>query len=187
MTDEDDRAFEAYSKIAEQISKEDGLIHDRMTWGISINGGLLALLGVGLTLSKDIFTRASTDVIALASVGALLAAITSILVCYHTIKGVDDARKQVYYIRGIYETRWKRKLEDELGLPRPFGSRGLYDDKIIYDPKFIYDPKTIPRWWGDNLFRLIIGLWLVIIVIVAILAAKYGLGGRSSLCSDGLS
>jgi hypothetical protein len=59
MTDDEERAFAAYSKIAEQISKEDTRVHERMTWGISINGGLLALLGVGYPLLKDIFSHAA--------------------------------------------------------------------------------------------------------------------------------
>jgi tRNA isopentenyl-2-thiomethyl-A-37 hydroxylase MiaE len=41
---EDERAFQAYSKIAEQITKEDGLVNQRLTWGASINGALLTLL-----------------------------------------------------------------------------------------------------------------------------------------------
>jgi len=35
---EDERAFQAYSKIAEQITKEDGLVNQWLTWGASING-----------------------------------------------------------------------------------------------------------------------------------------------------
>jgi len=50
---EDERAFQAYSKIAEQITKEDGLVNQRLTWGASINGALLTLLGVGGGLFKD--------------------------------------------------------------------------------------------------------------------------------------
>jgi len=48
-----ERAIQAYSKIAEQIKKEDELVNQRLTWGASINGALLALLGVGGGLFKD--------------------------------------------------------------------------------------------------------------------------------------
>jgi hypothetical protein len=41
---------------AEQINKEDARINERVTWGISINGGLLALLGVAYTPPKDVYT-----------------------------------------------------------------------------------------------------------------------------------
>ena len=51
MTDDErNHAIEAYSKIAEQVEKEDGLVNQRLTWGASINGALFALLAV---LFKD--------------------------------------------------------------------------------------------------------------------------------------
>ncbi len=164
---EDELAFQAYSKIAEQIIKEDARINERMTWGISINGGLLALLGVGYTLLKDIFTHASGCVIISTSVGLAFLAAAALLVCYQTIRGVGDARKQIYYIRKIYETKWKGKIEDELGLPRPFGSREFYTEQG--------SRMAMPRWWGDNLFRIIGALWLLIIFTLLGIAIKYGL------------
>jgi hypothetical protein len=52
---------------------------------------------------------------------------------------------------------WRTKIENELGLPRPFGVR---DDTRRVDP-----------WWGDNLFRLMIGLWVIVIVVCVVVAA----------------
>jgi hypothetical protein len=52
MTDEE-RAFEAYSKIAEQIKKEDEIANQRLTWGASLNGALLVLLGIGGGLFRE--------------------------------------------------------------------------------------------------------------------------------------
>jgi hypothetical protein len=54
---EEERAFEAYSKIAEQIMKEDEIVNQRLTWGASLNGALLVLLGIGGGLSKKLILR----------------------------------------------------------------------------------------------------------------------------------
>jgi len=151
---EDEIAFQAYSTIAEQINKEDARINERVTWGISINGGLLALLGVAYTPLKDIYTLHCGQLII--SMGLALLAAAGILVCYQTIRGVGDARKQIYDIRKIYETKWKAKIEDEVGLPRPFGSRGLYADQGSKMAK--------PLWWGEYLFFVIGALWLMIVI-----------------------
>jgi hypothetical protein len=162
MTD-DQRAIQAYSKISEQITKEDARIHERMTWGLSINGALLALFGVVGGLLKDFLPRASTSVVAFVCVITTLLAIIALLVCYWTISGMQDARKQIYYVREVYNFKWKQKLEDELGLPRPFGSRELYEQTV-----------RISRWWGDDLFRLVGLLWLII-VFGCLTAAGYKL------------
>lgn len=162
MTD-DQRAIQAYSKISEQITKEDARIHERMTWGLSINGALLALFGVVGGLLKDFLPRASTSVVAFVCVITTLLAIIALLVCYWTISGMQDARKQIYYVREVYNFKWKQKLEDEFGLPRPFGSRELYEQTV-----------RISRWWGDDLFRLVGLLWLVI-VFGCLTAAGYKL------------
>ena len=162
MTD-DERAIQAYSKIAEQITKEDGLVNQRLTWGASINGALLTLLGVGGGLLKDSL-RASIGVTIFACVIAVFLSIIAALVCGWTIKGIVDARKQISYIREIYDKKWRAKIENELGLPRPFGVR---DETRRVDP-----------WWGDNLFRLMIGLW-VIVIVVCVVAAAYHIASVS--------
>jgi protein-S-isoprenylcysteine O-methyltransferase Ste14 len=173
---EDERAFQAYSKIAEQIIKEDTLVHVRMTWGLSINGALLALLGVGGGLLKDSFLRAPPSVIVFVCVMAALLSIVALLVCYWTIKGVGDARKQIYYISSVYHDKWKRTIEDRLGLPRPFGSRELYDKR-----------RRVDRWWGDDLFRFVGALWFVIIVVCLAVAFYYALGGRIGADCSGIT
>jgi hypothetical protein len=150
---EDEHAFQAYSKISEQIAKEDARINERMTWGLSINGALLALFGVVGGLLKDFLPRASTSVVIFACVIATLLAIIAGLVCYWTIRGVQDARKQVYYVREFYNFKWKQKLEDKFGLPRPFGSRELNERTV-----------RVSRWWGDSLFVLVGSLWPIIAV-----------------------
>jgi hypothetical protein len=161
MTD-DDHAIEVYSKIAEQIIKEDALVNQRMTWGMSINGALLALLGVGAGLFKDVLPHISTFAILVLCVAAALLSIIGWLVCRWTIKSIQDARKQIRYITGIYNKKWKKKMEEELGLPRPFWGRDL-------------DVRTesIDRWWGDDLFRFISVIWsLIIIACVAIVVFR---------------
>jgi hypothetical protein len=154
---EDERAFQAYSKIAEQITKEDGLVNQRLTWGASINGALLTLLGVGGGLFKDALRDAPIGVTIFVCAIAIFLSIIAALVCGWTIKGIVDARKQISYIREIYDKNWRTKIENELGLPRPFGVR---DDTRRVDP-----------WWGDNLFRLMIGLWVIVIVVCVVVAA----------------
>jgi hypothetical protein len=149
---EDELALQAYSMIAEQIIKEDARINERITWGISINGGLLALLGVSYAPLKDIFALASGP----ASLALAFLAAAAMLVCHQTIRGVGDARKQIYYIRKIYEAKWKGKIEDEIGLPRPFGSREFYTEQESGAAKSL--------WWGENLFFIIGSFWLMIVL-----------------------
>ena len=175
MTD-DDRAIQVYSKIAEQIIKEDVRVNERMTWGMSINGALLALLGVGSGLFKDILPHASISVTLFVCVIAALLSIIALFVCHWTIDSVRGAREQIYYIRKIYSDRWKTKIEDELGLPRPFGSRDLYDETI-----------RISRWWGDDLFRFISVIWLLIIVACVAAAAFHLFGSPSGADCSGIT
>lgn len=151
MTD-DERAFEAYSKISEQIEREDARLNERMTWGLSINGALLAFFGVLGGMYKDVLPHPSTSVAIFVCAIAAFLSIIALLVCDWTINGVQDARKQIYYIRKVYDDKWKTKIENELSLPRPFGSRDLYDKTI-----------HISRWWGDDLFRVMRALWLIIL------------------------
>ena len=95
-------------------------------------------------------------------------------------KGIVDARKQISYIREIYDKNWRTKIENELGLPRPFGVR----DKTPRNGPwwgFGLDNKTlgVDPWWGrDNLFRLMIGLW-VIVIVVCVVAAAYHIASVS--------
>jgi hypothetical protein len=165
---EDELAFRAYSTIAEQINKEDARINERVTWGISINGGLLALLGVAYTPLKDIYTLHCGRLII--SMGLALLAAAAVLVCYQTIRGVGDARKQIYCIRKIYERKWKAKI-DEIGLPRPFGSRHPRSDQESKMAK--------PLWWGEYLFFVIGALWLMIVITPLIV---FSFSGESNWC-----
>jgi hypothetical protein len=189
MTDDErELAIEAYSKIAEQITKEDGLINQRLTWGATINGALLALLGVGGGLFKDFLQHASTYVTIFVCVIVVFLAIIAALVCGSTIKGIVDARTQIRYLRHIYERKWQTKIEDELGLPRPFLDKiKVEKDKelgpypvvswwgdSLFRP-FGLDGKTLgmDRWWGDNLFRFMIGLWVFAIFACLVVAAYH--------------
>jgi hypothetical protein len=160
MTDEE-RAVLAYAKIAEQIIKEDARIHERMTWGVSVNGALFALLGAGAALFKDALPQASRPLTLFICAIVALLSLMALLVCRATIGGVQDARKQIYYVRKLYTERWKTAIETELGLPRPFGSRELYE------------AVPISRWWGDNFFRFIGAIWILIVLAAAAAAAYH--------------
>jgi hypothetical protein len=81
-------------------------------------------------------------VIILAGAGMALLSVAAMFVCYYTIRGIKDARRQTYYIRRTYRTNWQTRVEGKLGLPRPFGSRHLY----------VGQNNRISRWWGDNIF-----------------------------------
>jgi hypothetical protein len=170
MTDERDYAIQAYSKIAEQIEKEDGLVNQRLTWGASINGALLTLLGVGGGLFKDFLKDPSIYVTIFVCVIAVFLSIIAVLVCRWTIEGIVDARKQINYIEGIYKDKWKPRIKnlnlDLDYLPRPFGevpSRAWF---------LRWPPSDIGPWWGDQIFRLMIVLW-VFVIIVCVVAAAY--------------
>jgi len=155
--DEREHAIQAYSKIAEQIKKEDELINQRLTWGASINGALLALLGVGGGLFKDFFQHSQIFVIIFCLI-AILLSIIAMLVCWETIKGIKGARIQINYIRSVYYEKWKYKIENKveekgLNLPRPFLDKDTAA-KVTAE---------LGSWWGDNLFRLMIVLWVIVI------------------------
>jgi hypothetical protein len=162
MTDDErNHAIEAYSKIAEQVEKEDGLVNQRLTWGASINGALFALLAV---LFKDFLLHDSILVAIFGCVIAVFLSIIAVLVCGATIRGIVDARQQIANIRNIYKRWWQPQIEDELHLPRPFLDKDAPSGPSIFDrllrPAGL-DTKTLGQdsWWGDDLFRLLIGLW----------------------------
>jgi hypothetical protein len=84
---------------------------------------------------------------------AILLSVIAVLVCWETIQGIKGARTQINYIRSVYY-EWQDKIEKKgLNLPRPFL------DKEIAD-KFSAE---LGSWWGDNLFRLMIVLWVIVI------------------------
>jgi hypothetical protein len=153
---------EARKQIAEQITTQEGLINQQLKWGASINGGLLTLLVVGGGLFKDSLRDASIGGTILVCLIAVFLSVIAALVCGRTIKNIVDARKQISYIREIYETKWRTKIEDELGLPRPFG---LASETLA--------------WQHDNIFRLMIGLW-VIVIVVCVVAAVYHIASVSA-------
>jgi hypothetical protein len=186
MTDEREHAFQAYSKIAEQIEKEDGLVNQRLTWGASINGALFALLGV---LFKDLLLDASILANISGCVIAVFLSIIGVLVCGSSIRGIVDARKQIDHIRSIYKEWWQPQVENEMHLPRPFFERhenawpawqwwSAWSDRLLRPVGL--DTKTLGKdsWWGDDLFRLMIGLW-VFVIVVSVSAVIARLIGRA--------
>lgn len=168
MTDDErNRAIEAYSKIAEQIEKEDGLVNQRLTWGASINGALFALLAV---LFKDFPFHASILVAIFGCVIAIFLSIIAVLVCGATIRGIVDARQQIANIRGTYRRWWQPQIEQELHLPRPFLDKDAPSGPSIFDRLLRpvgLDTETLGQdlWWGDDLFRLMIGLWIFVVLM----------------------
>ena len=117
MNEDDEKAFAAYRLIADQIIKEDNLIHHRITWGFTINGALLTLVALIFNLTKDI-----PNVFIIARFALLALALLAIWICYITFRGIRGARIQIAYVSNVYDTRWKDKM-DNLNLPRPFGGR----------------------------------------------------------------
>src|SRR2546423_148826 len=95
----EERIFQAYSKISEQFIKEDARVHERMTWGVSINGALFALLGAGYGLLKESLRHATWLETSAAYAAVLALALVAIWICYNTIRAIGDARKQIYYVR----------------------------------------------------------------------------------------
>jgi hypothetical protein len=176
--DERERAIQAYSIIAEQIEKEDGLVNQRLTWGASINGALLALLGV---LFKDLLLHSSILVGVFGCVIAVFLSIIAALVCGSTIKGIVDARKQIEGIRNVYRDYWESQIE-KMHLPRPFYDKGVSSGPSIFDGLLHpvgLDTKTLGQdsWWGDELFRLIIFLWFfVALMCVVVVIVRHAAG-----------
>lgn len=153
MNEDDEKAFSAYRLIAEQIIKEDNLIHQRVTWGFTINGALLTLIALFFNLTKDVpnaFPVARFVLIAL----ALLA----IWVCYITFRNIRGARTQIAYVSKIYEKHWKNRLENDLNLPRPFGGSlyGKYPDGT---------PITLKIVGSEQLFIAIGILWIGVLIL----------------------
>jgi hypothetical protein len=149
--------IQAYSKIAEQVTKEDGLVNQRLTWGASINAALLALLGVVFTLLGAVFKESLPNAsiyvtTILVCLIAIFLSIIAVLVCHWTIKGIVDARKQLRYIHHIYNARWERKI-CRLGLPRPFFDKDKVETFFKPEVKNELCPPPMDAWWGDKLFR----------------------------------
>jgi hypothetical protein len=110
MEDEVQETYQAYSKIVEQIIKEDTLVNHRMTWGVSVNGGLITLVIATFGLLKDEIKTGDRLYILILSFIIMLLASVGAWISYQTYNGILDARKQIYYIRDIYKKKGKRKL-----------------------------------------------------------------------------
>ena len=109
--DDAEATLAAYSKISEQIIKEDNIIHQRITAGLTINGFLATFVGAGYSITKDNL-KETPDIIGASFLLAL--SLVAIYVSYRTIRGIDGARRQMAYIRGIYALHWKARVEDTL-------------------------------------------------------------------------
>lgn len=153
--DDPDYTLAAYTKISEQIIKEDNIVHQRVTAGLAINGFLATFVGAGYSITKDNLQNLVDIIIS----GGLLMGLSlvAIYVSYRTIRGIDAARAQIAYIRGVYVLHWKTKVEDILKLPRPFGSTGETKDE---------DLSKLIGAGPANLFRAIIVIWSAALILL---------------------
>ncbi len=144
--------FDSYTKISEQIIKEDNIIHQRVTSGLSINGVLATLATLGYAVAKDNI-RDQKDLI-IAGVVLCTLAFVAIWVCFTSIESIRAARRQLAYIQYIYNLHWKTIVEENLKLPRPFGGHLPFKDEKGKELK-------IRAGSSGTLFRAIVVVWLV--------------------------
>ena len=106
---EKDEKTVRYEFVAHQIDREDGLMHYRLTWALTMNGFLFAALG--FLGAKD---KPDPSMLAFFH-GAL--PITGVIINSAALSGVRATHLQIEYLTGYWskleETRW----------PRPFGKR----------------------------------------------------------------
>jgi hypothetical protein len=156
--DNENTFFTAYTKISEQIIKEDNIIHQRTTSGLSINGVLATLAALGYGVAKDNI-REQKDLI-IAGVVLCTLAFVAIWVCYSSIRGIRAARRQNAYIQYVYNLHWRTIVEEQLKLPRPFGGNLPYKDE---------NGKKLKVGAGSSgtLFRAVIVVWVIALVVFA--------------------
>jgi hypothetical protein len=99
---ETEKTLTAYTKIAEQIAREDTLIQQRGTTGLSINAFLVALAGVVYSVAKE--RPGSHDLIS----STVLAVVFGVLgfigmwVSFSTIRFIAYGRIQNAYLKQFY-------------------------------------------------------------------------------------
>jgi hypothetical protein len=109
-----------YDYISAQVSRENGLIHDRMTWTLQFNGFLFAALALmrissaGEAKSAEIMAPWLGDFL----LGALPLAGLGISVCGWL--GVRGAVRQLHYLRSEYALT-VQNFASEKSWPKPFG------------------------------------------------------------------
>jgi hypothetical protein len=161
--DETEKTLSAYTKISDQIAREDNIVNQRITWGLSFNAALVGLATIGYSATKDSI-KDHKD-FAIVGIIFIAIAIIAIWVCYLTIRGIIVTRKQQYYVREIYDTYWKVKCEDELRLPRPYGSR--LHGKYLDGTEIKLRPGS-----GEKLFNVIIVGWFLAISAAALAVSR---------------
>jgi len=169
----DEKILEIYSKFSEQMSKEDARIHERVTWGLTINGALITFIGVGFAVLKE---RLNASIVFI--VVYILICI-ALWLCYNTIQAILDAREQISYLKSFYNKEWKGAVK-AFGLPRPFFDRKpkkigyvtRIGNRIFAPPRGQrerdgIDLPPLERWWGDNVFRALILLWIAMLLMTS--------------------
>ncbi len=169
--DEDEKAFAAYTTISHQIKKEDKLIHQRVASGLSTNGVIATLVGAGYGIARENLIEPRDFIIA----GFVLAALAfvAIWVSYTAIGGIAAARTQNAYIRKVYLKHWRRKIEGNLELPRPYLDRSA--DQDIDPSKISINVREIKMNAGGagTLFQAIIAVWMIVLAILLAALVKW--------------
>jgi hypothetical protein len=149
--------LDVYRIFADQIIKEDSLTNHRVTWGIAINGGLIALLGAFYQAFKDL-PHFGVFVVTL----LLATAAAGVFVCYQTMSSTSAADKQLFRIRKKYIEKWQGEFR-RLELPPPFAYiPGASEDEAVLGedsggwPRFIFG--AIVLFW---IFFCILGIAIV--------------------------
>jgi hypothetical protein len=152
---EDEKAFFAYTKIAEQISREDTLIHQRTTNGLTVNGVLATSIFAVYRLTIEDIGKGGTQDYIILIFSVVVLGLAAIWVNYTTIRQISYARTQNRYLKNYYLEHWQNKMINELHLPQPFGGTvPPYKDE---SGKPI---KVGAGEWG-SLFRALMIIWMI--------------------------
>ncbi len=166
--DETEKVITAYTLIADQIARQDNIVHQRTTAGLSINAVLGTLTAAGYAMAGNHLKEPRDFVIFALMLFAL--AFVAIWVSFNIIRSIAYASTQNAYLKRFYDIHWQEKVTQELNLPRPFGGPG-YEDKTE-SGKII---KTRAGRAGA-LFRAIIFVWTIALAIMITTAVKSFLG-----------
>ncbi|MBO9512572.1 MAG: hypothetical protein J7549_00525 [Variovorax sp.] len=113
---------DSYDYVVAQVSREDGLIHNRMTWTLQLNGFLFAALALLKVVPPG--AKATAESLQPWVVDYLLGAIpfTGLVITFSGWAGIWGANWQLWYLTRMYAERVEGAAKKR-AWPRPFGSR----------------------------------------------------------------
>ena len=148
-----------YRIFADQTKKEDDLINYRMTWCVTINGGIFAIIAA-------LFDKIPAKDAALENLGFITLALAAIVISVVTILSIVAANRQLTIIKIDYKDNWGEYFH-ERHLPVPFWD-GMKEIKKRDDYAKIKHLLRLNFWHPQIILITVIILWLLFLGLAGV-------------------